>query len=153
MDRSRYSLEEACEAVADALGCAIPREALLSAWALASEPDAEVLAVVYTLRRERRTAMLTDNGPRLLAALPRHLPGLAPRFEPLCFSSELGAVKPSSECFARALARAGVDPGGALLIDDLPGNAAGARAHGLGAIVFTGAAALRGELARLGIAC
>jgi hypothetical protein len=91
MDGGRYTFEEACGAVADALGCAIPRETLLAAWALASEPDPEVLAVVDALRRERRTALLSDNGPLLLAALPRYLPELAPRFDPLCFSSELGA--------------------------------------------------------------
>ena len=151
MDGGRYTFEEACRAVADALGCPIPRETLLAAWALASEPDPEVLAVVDALRRERRTALLSDNGPLLLAALPRYLPELAPRFDPLCFSSELGAVKPTAACFARALARAGVGPERALLIDDLPGNAEGARAHGLAGIVFTGAADLRRELGRLGI--
>jgi HAD superfamily hydrolase (TIGR01509 family) len=153
MDGGRYTFEEACRAVVDALGCAIPPETLLAAWALASEPDPDVLAVVDALRRERRTAMLSDNGPLLLAALPRHLPELAPRFDPLCFSSELGAVKPTAACFARALARAGVGPERALLIDDLPENAEGARAHGLAGIVFTGAADLRRELARLGIEC
>jgi len=153
MDGGRYTFDEACRAVADALGCAVPRETLLAAWALASEPDPDVLAVVDALRRERRTAMLSDNGPLLLAALPRHLPELAPRFDPLCFSSELGAVKPTAACFARALARAGVGPERALLIDDLPENAEGARAHGLAGIVFTGAAELRRELAGLGIGC
>lgn len=152
MDGGRYTFEEACRAVADALGCTIPRETLLAAWALASEPDPDVLAVVDALRRERRTAMLSDNGPLLLAALPRHLPELTPRFDPLCFSSELGAVKPTAACFARALTRAGVGPERALLIDDLPGNVEGARTYGLGAIVFTGVADLRRELARLGIA-
>ena len=151
MDGGRYTFDGACRAVADALGCPIPRETLLSAWALAFEPDPDVLAVVDALRRGRRTALLTDNGPLLLAALPRHLPELAPRFDPLCFSSELGAVKPSRECFARSLARAGVGPERALLIDDLPANADGARAHGLGGIVFTGAADLRRDLAQLGI--
>jgi putative hydrolase of the HAD superfamily len=153
MDRGRYSLDEACRAVADALGRAIARETLLAAWALASEPDPEVLAVVDALRRERRTAMLSDNGPLLLAALPQHLPELPPRFDPLCFSSELRAVKPTGECFARALALAGVDPGRAVLVDDRPENAEGARAHGLTGIVFTGAADLRRALARLGIDC
>jgi len=153
MDGGRYTFEEACRAVADALGCALPRETLLAVWALAWEPDLDVLAVVDALRRERRTAMLSDNGPLLLAALPRHLPELAPRFDPLCFSSELGAVKPTAACFARALARAGVGPERALLIDDLRENAEGARAHGLTGIVFTGAVDLRRELARLGIAC
>jgi 2-haloacid dehalogenase len=93
------------------------------------------------------------NGPLLLANLPRHFPELPPRFEPLCFSSELCAVKPTAECFTRALTRAGVGPERALLIDDVPENATGARAQGLEGIVFTGAADLRRALAELGIAC
>ncbi len=151
MDRGRYSLDEACRAVGDALGRAIPSETLIAAWALANEPDREVLAIVDALRPRRRTAMLSDNGPLLLAALARHLPELPPRFDPLCFSSELRAVKPAGECFARALARAGVDPARAVLIDDRPENADGARAYGMAGIVFTGAGDLRRALAGLGI--
>jgi len=154
MDRGRYSLDEACRAVADALGRPIAPDTLLSAWARAWDTDPDVLAIVDALRGDgRRTAMLSDNGPLLLATLPRHFPELPPRFEPLCFSSELCAVKPTLECFTRALARAGVAPERALLIDDVPENAEGARAHGLEGIVFTGAADLRRSLARLGIAC
>ena len=153
MDRGRYSLDEACRAVADALGRPIARDTLLDAWAKAWDSDPDVLEIVDALRRDRRrTAMLSDNGPLLLATLPQHFPELPPRFEPLCFSSELRAVKPTPECFARALERAGVDPERAVLIDDLPENAEGARAHGLEGIVFTGAGDLRRALARLGIA-
>jgi FMN phosphatase YigB (HAD superfamily) len=151
MDRGDYTLEEAHRAVVNALGRPIARDTLVSAWALASEPDADVLVLVDAVRRDRRAAMLSDNGPLLLAALPRHLPELAPRFDPLCFSSDLGAVKPTVTCFARALARAGVDAADALLIDDVPANVEGARAHGLGAIHFTGARDLAQELARRGI--
>ncbi len=151
MDRGRYTLDEACRAVCDALGSAIPRETLLAAWVLAFDPDPDVLAIVDTVRRERRVAMLSDNGPLLLAAMPLHLPGFAPRFDPLCFSSDLRAVKPTVACFERALTRAGVGPEQALLIDDVPENAAGARAYGMGGFVFTGAADLRRELAQLGL--
>ena len=127
MDRGDYTLEEAHRAIVNALGRPIARDTLISAWALASEPDADVLVLVDAVRRDRRAAMLSDNGPLLLAALPRHLPELAPRFDPLCFSSDLGAVKPTVTCFARALARAGVDAADALLIDDVPANVEGAR--------------------------
>jgi glucose-1-phosphatase len=153
MDRGRYTLEEACRAVCDALGCAIPRETPLAAWARAWDADLEVLAIVDAVRQSRRAAMLSDNGPLLLAGLPRYFPELAPRFDPLCFSSDLAAVKPTAACFERALARAGVGPERAVLVDDVPENAAGARAYGMAGIVFTGSAELRRELRQLGIDC
>ncbi len=149
MDRGRYGLADACRAVADALGRALAPDALLQAWARAFEPDPEVLALVGAARRARRVALLTDNGPILLAAVPRHLPALASGFDSLLFSCELGAVKPLPECFAAALRRADVRPEEALLIDDAPANVAGARAYGLRASLFSGVAPLGRELAQL----
>jgi putative hydrolase of the HAD superfamily len=67
-------------------------------------------------------------------------------------SCYVGLRKPDAPIYRRALDILGRAPQRILFIDDRPENVAGAAAAGMKAIRFTGEAALRGELKRLGVA-
>ncbi|MFD0884236.1 HAD family hydrolase [Streptosporangium algeriense] len=72
-------------------------------------------------------------------------------FRDVVVSGELKMIKPDPEIYRYALDRFGLSPERALFIDDSPANVEGAAAVGMGAILFTDAAALRGELERYGL--
>jgi len=70
----------------------------------------------------------------------------------VAFSScYLGLRKPEQAIYQRALDILGTPAARVLFIDDRAENAAGAEGVGMKAIRFTGADALRGELAKLGV--
>ena len=66
-------------------------------------------------------------------------------------SHEIGAVKPDLDAFALVAERAGVEPGGALFIDDRMDNVEAARRAGYQAEPFTDQATLEALLRRLGV--
>jgi 2-haloacid dehalogenase len=72
-------------------------------------------------------------------------------FEDAVVSGEHGMVKPDPRIFEIAIRRFRVEPRRTVFIDDLPENVAAARASGLHALHFTGAAKLRTELESLGL--
>ncbi len=74
-------------------------------------------------------------------------PRLAEVFGVTVVSGREGVSKPDPAIFALLCARAGVAPADCVFIDDAPHNVDGARAAGMDAIHFTGAAALRAALA------
>ncbi len=79
--------------------------------------------------------------PDLLAAL-----GLKAAFDPIVFSAEAGAEKPSSEIYRAALSRAGVEPAEALHVgDDAEADAQGARDSGLHALLIDRGGRAAGE--------
>lgn len=124
---------------------------LRTAWATAFEPDPAVLDLVARARRTAPTALLTDNGPVLLAALPAELPAVAAAFDHLLFSCVLGATKPGADAFRRALDRAGAAAERAFFTDDSARNVAAATGLGIAAHHFTGASALEEALAARGV--
>jgi 2-haloacid dehalogenase len=71
--------------------------------------------------------------------------------DPMIFSSEIGAVKPSDGAFAAAEARLGLGGDAVLFIDDGPANIAAARLRGWDSILFTDNATLVAELAARGL--
>jgi 2-haloacid dehalogenase len=71
-------------------------------------------------------------------------------FEAILVSGEVGLIKPDRRIFELLAQTHGFAPEHAVFIDDSPINAGGATAAGLHGIHFTGAPALRGELAALG---
>ncbi len=146
-DRGRFTARGIHERVMELIGLRMSYDDFRAAWALAFEPDPDVLAVVDALRPRVRTALLTDNGPVLLDAMPLIFPDIARRFNPLLFSCALGALKPSRALFDAALARLREPKEAVLLVDDSPRVVEGARSYGLAAVRFTGAAALAGGLA------
>ncbi|MET9467103.1 HAD family phosphatase [Streptomyces sp. NPDC006544] len=131
--------------VVDGLGYPGSFAELRELWCRAFQPDPHVLQVVDRLR-PLRTALLTDNDPLLLDALPHVFPEVGSRFDPLLFSCRLGAAKPDPVVFARALDLTGCAPAEAVFIDDKATNVAAARELGITAIQFVGAAELVAEL-------
>jgi 2-haloacid dehalogenase len=73
------------------------------------------------------------------------------RLEDVLVSGREGLVKPDPAIFRLLLDRYGLDPARTLFVDDSPPNVAAARAAGMLALRFTGAAALRRDLRALGI--
>ena len=73
------------------------------------------------------------------------------RFRTIFVSGELRLIKPDPAIYRHVLGAIGAPAGDCLFIDDAPKNVAAAAALGLQAHRFTGAAALRAELAGLGL--
>ncbi len=94
---------------------------------------------------------LLSNAPADVARAVQDLP-LADHFQHLVFSCALKSAKPDPECFRATLALLDASPGDVVFLDDRADNVAGAAALGIRSVQFTGAAAARDDLARLGIA-
>ena len=149
-DRGEHD-EAAVLARVRALGFRGGAAELRRAWTGAFEPDDAVLDLVARARPGRRTALLTDNGPVLLAALPVELPPVAAGFDHHLFSCLLGVTKPDPEAFRRALDRAGATAEQTFFTDDSERNVAAAATLGITAHHFTGAPGLRDALAAAGV--
>ncbi len=131
------------EASADAV------ERLRACWAEAFEPDPAVLRLIQ--RCPARTALFTNNGPLLEAALQSELSDVGEAFGELLFSWRLGAAKPDAEAFARATEALRVEPSQVLFVDDSEPNVEVATAHGWQAHRFTTALDLQATLAGHGL--
>lgn len=88
----------------------------------------------------------TETFPRGVAAVPA-----IGELEAVVVSGEVGLVKPDPAIFEHLLAEHDVDPATALFVDDRADNVEAAVALGFHGHVFTAAAALRRELAVLGV--
>lgn len=110
-------------------------------------PNAELWRIAAELRRTIVVGGLSDN-PAFVAEM---FPDGA-LLDPMIFSSEIRATKPSDAAFAAAEARLGLGGEALLLIDDGPANVSAARRRGWDAILFTGNAALGPQLAARGLA-
>lgn len=133
-------------------GCTLSRAQWIEARRQAMTLMPGTLAIARELRLVARIALLTNNGSLLKAALPELVPEIAALFgDTLHASCEFQARKPDRVVFERLLARYGVAPGQALLIDDEPLNVAGARGAGLHALRFQDPSQLRRDLSELGL--
>ena len=72
------------------------------------------------------------------------------RFRDVIVSGTERLMKPDPAIYALAIERFGIDPAGALFIDDNPANVAGAEAAGIAAHRFENATALEAELVTRG---
>ena len=68
------------------------------------------------------------------------------RFSGIVISGEIGHVKPNPAIYRHLLERFGIDPGAAVFIDDVAGNAEAARVFGIHPVHFTSPPALEREL-------
>jgi HAD superfamily hydrolase (TIGR01509 family) len=109
-------------------------------------PNTELWRIAADLRSKTVVGGFSDN-PAFVASL---FPDGA-LLDPMIFSSEIGAVKPSDAAFAAAEARLGLGGDAVLFIDDGLANVVAARRRGWDAILFTDNAALVAELAARGL--
>lgn len=66
-------------------------------------------------------------------------------------SGEVGAAKPDPRIYQALVERHGLDPASLAFVDDVPANVAAAESLGMRGLTFTSAAALRQDLAALGL--
>jgi HAD superfamily hydrolase (TIGR01509 family) len=109
-------------------------------------PNAELWRLAADLHRGVIVGGFSDN-PAFVAEL---FPDVA-LLDPMIFSSEIRAAKPSDAAFAAAEARLGLGGEAVLFIDDGSANVEAARRRGWDAILFTANAALIAELAARGL--
>jgi putative hydrolase of the HAD superfamily len=113
------------EAAVDAFRSARRRNQLV-------DPEAE--AVVRDLARDHRLALVTNGAPDVQREKLSHT-ALAPLFEVIVISAEIGVGKPDPRIFEAALASLELAPNDAVMIgDSLARDIAGAQAAGLRAI-------------------
>ena len=72
------------------------------------------------------------------------------RFQDIVVSGSEKLMKPDPAIYRLAIERFGIDPAGALFIDDVAANVAGAESVGIAGHLFKGAAMLEGDLVRRG---
>ncbi|MFT3764127.1 MAG: HAD-IA family hydrolase [Minicystis sp.] len=131
------------------IGCDLSRGQWIEARRAAMRLRADVLAFVGDVAARAPVALLTNNGPLLKEALPELLPEVSALFGPRLHASyELGARKPDPPVYTRLVARYGVPPESAILVDDQPANVAGAEAAGLAAVLFRDLAQVRAAVER-----
>jgi HAD superfamily hydrolase (TIGR01509 family) len=109
-------------------------------------PNTELWQMAADLRRSAVVGGISDNPAFVACVFPD-----GALLDPMIFSGEIGAVKPSDAAFAAAEARLGFGGDAVLLIDDTPTNIAAAKRRGWDAILFTDNAALVSELAARGL--
>ena len=148
MDLGKADETDFAAAFADIAGRPIaPATARALILSVFEAPNAELWRIVAELRRSVIVGGFSDN-PAFVAEL---FPDGAV-LEPMIFSSQIGAMKPSDAAFAAAEARLGMGGDRVLFIDDGPANLQAARRRGWDAIQFTANAALVADLAARGLA-
>jgi len=112
------------------------------------ELDRDLVAYLGRLRARYHVGLLSnagDNARQFFAE--KH--AILDCFDSVTISAEEGVMKPEARIFRIALARAGVEPAEALLVDDALANVEGARQIGMQALHFTEPVLARRQLALL----
>jgi glucose-1-phosphatase len=135
-DRGLFTADEIVELFRQRFGFRAGLAEFERAWVAGFVPDEELLAVLDGVDPSVGRAVLSDNGPVLLDAMPRLWPDFWRRFDHVLFSCEVKALKPSPAIFEYALDRLGCEPGEVLFFDDRAANVEAARSLGMDAEVF-----------------
>ena len=116
--------------------------AFRAAWVDMFTPISESLALLEAVHRQRPCWLLSNTDALHFAFIDRRW-GVRRRLAGAILSYEVGARKPQRAIFEIAMARAGVPPERSAFIDDVVEHVTAARALGIDAVQFTGAADLR----------
>jgi FMN phosphatase YigB (HAD superfamily) len=109
------------------------------------ELDLALVAYLGRLRARYHMGLLSNAGDNARQAFAEKWAILG-CFDSVTISAEEGLMKPDARIFRLALARAGVEPEEALLVDDALANVEGARQTGMQALHFMDPAAARRQL-------
>jgi len=93
--------------------------------------DTEMLELLRDVRSRTTVALLSNGTTRLRRDL--HVLDLLDEFDAVFNTAELGIAKPDPDVFRLVCSSLGVDPSGALFVDDLLENVEGARTAGMSA--------------------
>lgn len=151
-ERGRFSLSTFTADLATMLGLPLEEETstdLRVAWSHAFEPDPAMVRLIE--RTATRTALFTNNGPLLEAALDHELAEVGGAFDARLFSWRLGAAKPDPAAFEAATAQLAVAPERVFFVDDSAANIEAAAAAGWRTHLYSHTLNLQLELARTGI--
>jgi len=107
--------------------------------------------ILGELHRAEVPLYALSNWPAETFPLARERFDFLDRFAGILISGDVAVIKPDPHIFALLAERFAIDPQHAVFIDDVEANTAAADRLGFHAIRFTGAAALRQELAALGL--
>jgi len=134
------------------MGYRLSRSQWVEARRMAMTPFPDMLSLVAGIKQYVSVAVLTNNGLLTKETITLLFPELPPLFgSNLMFSAEFGTRKPDRQVYQRLLARLGIAPQAALMVDDDADNVAGAEAADLRGHVFDGIAGLKKRLAVFGI--
>ena len=136
-----HSKDSIIDAIITALDGSLSFDQLISAWALAFEPNHDVLR--WVSNHDARTCLFTNNGPMLDLCLDGPLSELAKPFTRVVCSWHARAAKPAQEAFAYVESTLAVSPEQLLLIDDDIRNTRTAAARGWQTHHFTSFSALQ----------
>jgi len=114
--------------------------------------DPGMVEWVRLLRAEGTKTAIISNLARNLSGYLRRTAHWIDLFHHLCFSGELGMMKPHPEIFHACLEALCVPAPRALFVDDREPNVAAARALGLHAVLFRSPEQLQGDLHPYGLA-
>lgn len=116
-------------------GLSITTDQLLALW-YRIIPDQRMLDLVARARAAGVTTVLATNQQSYRGRwMQQNLP-YGDYFDYAFYSFEIGLAKPDPAYFSHIVEQVGVAPSEAVFVDDLPRNAAGARAAGLRAISY-----------------
>jgi HAD superfamily hydrolase (TIGR01509 family) len=107
--------------------------------------NVEMLAYVKELRKNYRTAMLSNVGRGSIERLFTKSE-LDELFDAVVLSSEIGMTKPSVEAYECAASKLDLLPSECVMVDDIALNAEGAEMAGMRGVVFTSLADCRHEI-------
>jgi putative hydrolase of the HAD superfamily len=109
--------------------------------------DRDLLDFLRRLRKTVKVGLISNAWTGLRAwIVSQHLEDA---FDAMIISAEVGVAKPERRIYELALEKLGVAPREAVFVDDMPANAAGARAVGMHAIQFTQPKEMMAELEQL----
>ena len=112
----------------------------------------DVVSLARRLRCRYKVGLITNATRSLDKMLVEH-DGLADLFDVVINSARVGLAKPDVRIYHLAAGRLGVPASACVFTDDLVHNVEGARAAGMRAFRFQGAAHLESELRALGVEC
>jgi putative hydrolase of the HAD superfamily len=112
--------------------------------------NGDVVSLVRRLRPRYKVGLVTNATKNLEEMLLNHH-GIIDLFDVVINSARVGLAKPDVRIFYLAAERLGVPASACVFTDDLAHNVEGARAAGMRAFQFQGAAHLEGELRALGV--
>jgi HAD superfamily hydrolase (TIGR01509 family) len=107
--------------------------------------DEDIITLIKARRAAgQKIALLSNDSPALIAKLDRL--GIAPLFDPLVVSANIGVMKPNPAAYMAVLERLGNAAADTVFIDDMPANIEGARAVGMIGLHYTSGLDLTKEL-------
>jgi epoxide hydrolase-like predicted phosphatase len=147
--RGEISVAEHWENLRQKLNCSTQDlQAMLDEFFAQDELDQALISYVRELHQTCKTALLSNawGDMRQVIAERWHFEDA---FDTMVISSEVGIVKPDPRIFHLTLAKLGVQPDQAILVDDMSRNIEGAQAVGMQAIQFQTVPQVKDELERL----